>query len=68
MATADTTPSPGIRTVAQQAAQSNANPTAGDSQDHSRLPQSPIAAWPIASDAPLTASAATKVPITRRRA
>jgi len=48
--TADTTPSPGSRTVPQQTAQSSANPTAGESHDQVRAPQSPIAACPIASD------------------
>ncbi len=42
--TAETTPSPGIRTVAQQTAQSSASPTAGASHDHWRRPQSAIAA------------------------
>ncbi len=48
--TAETTPSPGSRTVPQQIAQSSASPTAGESHDQPRPPQSPTAAWPIASD------------------
>ena len=52
---AETTPFPGIRTVAQQSAQISARPTAGESQDHSRRPQSAIAAWPTRSEEAQTA-------------
>ena len=57
--TAETTPSPGIRTVAQQTALSSASPTAGASHDHRRPPQRRIAACPIASEAAQIASTAT---------
>ena len=56
--TAETAPSPGIRTVAQHTTQSSASPTAGASQDQRRPPQSPIAACPIASEAAQIASTA----------
>src|ERR1041384_4488361 len=57
-------PLPGRRTVPQQTAQSSANPTAGESHDQCRAPQSAMAACPIASEEPHTASAAAYVPIT----
>ena len=57
-AIAEIVPCPGSRTVPQQTAQSSASPTAGDSQDHRRRPQSAIAACPIASEAAHTASTA----------
>ena len=49
-ATAETTPSPGSRTVPQQRAQSSASPTAGASHDQRRPPHSSTAACPTASD------------------
>ena len=48
--TAETAPSPGIRTVAQQIAQSSASPTGGESHDQPRTPQISIAACPIESE------------------
>ncbi len=63
---AETTPCPGIRTVAQQIAQTKARPTAGESQDQRLTPQSAIAACPRASEAAQTASTAAYVAITRR--
>jgi len=56
--TAETTPSPGIRTVAQHTPHNIASPTAGDSQDQRRPPQSPIAACPIVSEVAQIASTA----------
>ena len=58
IASAAIVPSPGSRAVAQQIAQSSANPTAGASQDQRLAPQSASAACPIASEAPQTARTA----------
>ena len=57
-AAAEIEPSPGNRTVPQQTTQSSARPTAGASHDQRRIPQSEIAAWPIAREATQTASTA----------
>ncbi len=56
---AEIVPSPGRRTVPQQTAPSSARPTAGESQDQRRCPQSPTAAWPSASEEPQIANTAT---------
>jgi hypothetical protein len=55
---AEIVPWPGSRTVPQQIAQISASPTAGESHDQRRAPQSAIAAWPIAGEAAQTASTA----------
>jgi hypothetical protein len=57
-AIAETTPSPPMRTVPQQTVHSNASPTAGESHDHWRPPQSATAACPIDSEATHTANPA----------
>ena len=54
-ASAEIVPSPGSRTVAQQSAASSASPIAGALHDQRRRPQIASPAWPIASEAMLTA-------------
>ena len=57
--------SPGSRTVPQASASSSAIPTAGDSHDQCRRPQTNSAACPMTSEAPTTSSVEAYVPSTR---